>query len=243
MKLSLAIVLAFVCAAFGGVHKRNINFDPAAFQASCPGQCFNKPEYREYIQGLKGKFEGLKNQAEASGAVTIPDIPEEKFVKLCTETTNIKTCVEACTDDADKKAKVLEVLTSAKDLVCDESIKANFNCLKQFSAIPSPACNTQCQSFVDTLKTHHQEHSQREPGSPPDFEKAKAAATAACGLVKCRLTCRKPEIVEKCQQAGLDTAKEFVQKLAALGQTVHKQFRPAENYPDACKPDKIVEGI
>src|SRR5262249_45965317 len=33
----------------------------------------------------------------------------------------------------------------------------------------------------------------------------------------------------------------YVKKLATLAQTVHSQLRPAENFPEECKPEKVTE--
>jgi hypothetical protein len=244
----LALVLAVACTAFGAIVKRDVvpgtNFDPIAFSRSCVGQCFQQPRHHQLVQQIKPQVHQWYERASQSGSTSIPDIPQEKFDQLCSEIDELKTCVNNCNhpDDATRKTKTVEILDAFKDLVCDPDIKANINCLKQFASIPSEQCNTQCASHKDAVTQHATEIAQGGRGQAPDFEKMKAASTAACKLVNCRLTCRKPEIIEKCQQTGYDAAKKAVRETAVLFQTIHRQFRPAENYPDECKPDNILQG-
>jgi len=85
-------------------------------------------------------------------------------------------------------------------------------------------------------------YNQYKATSHRDWEKAKTAGKNVCLLVNCRLKCRKADIEQKCQAEGYAAAKKLVKELAVLGQTTHAQFRPAQNFPDECKPDKVVEG-
>jgi len=253
---SLIVLLAVVAVAFAAVRYERDAPDmdemkrkAEEFKNSCPGQCFQKPEYRAEFGQLSIKaqewFRGAAQTHEAGGAVVIPDMPDEKWTQGCSKMDEVKTCVNQCNDaaDAERKTKVIAILDAGKDLLCDETIHSKFNCIKNVATTPSETCNTQCKPQFDVVKGHTTEYQAKPPGSPPDFAKAKVAAADLCKLMKCRANCRKADIVSRCEQSGADAAKSALTKLATFAQTVHAQFRPAENFPEECKAAKLTEGL
>jgi hypothetical protein len=199
-------------------------------------------KYREWFTQLLPKAREFGKQlAEGDSQPVVPTLHPEKWDTYCTEIENIRTCIGQCTDaaDAEKKTKAEAILNSAKDIVCDADIKARFPCLQEVAAVPSPTCNEQCQQYKQPILDAYNQYKQT---GQRDWERAKTAGKNVCLLVNCRLKCRKTDIETKCQAEGYTAAKKLVKELAELGQTTHAQFRPAENFPDECKADAIVQG-
>jgi len=240
MKLILA-VLALACTAFAMPEDR-FKRDIQNIRESCPGRCILTDKYREWFtQALPKAREFGKQLAEGDSQPIVPTLHPEKWDEYCTEVGTIRTCIGNCNDpgDADKKTKAQAILNAASDIVCDADIKAKFPCLQEVAKVPSPTCNTQCQQFKQPILDAYNQY--KETGTR-DWERAKTAGKNVCLLVNCRLKCRKADIEQKCQAAGYTAAKKLVKELAVLGQTTHAQFRPAQNFPDECKADKITEG-
>jgi len=237
MKLVLA-VLALACSAFAMPDQQHMQ----AIRDSCPGRCVMQDKYREWFTQLLPKAREFGRQlAEGDSAPVVPTLHPEKWDKYCTEIGNIQTCVAACTDaaDAEKKTKAEAVLTAAKDIVCDAEIKAKFPCLQEVSSTPSPTCNEQCNQYKQPIIDAYNAY---KASGTRDWDRAKTAGKNVCLLVNCRIKCRKNDIETKCQADGYAAAKKLVKKLAVLGQTTHAQFRPAQNFPDECKPDAVIQG-
>jgi hypothetical protein len=240
MKLILAI-LALSCSALAMPEDR-FKRDIQQIRDSCPGQCVMQDKYREWFTQLLPKAREFGKQlAEGDSQPVVPTLHPEKWDTYCTEIENIRTCIGQCTDaaDAEKKTKAEAILNSAKDIVCDADIKARFPCLQEVAAVPSPTCNEQCQQYKQPILDAYNQYKQT---GQRDWERAKTAGKNVCLLVNCRLKCRKTDIETKCQAEGYTAAKKLVKELAELGQTTHAQFRPAENFPDECKADAIVQG-
>jgi hypothetical protein len=251
MKVIL-LILALSCTAFAMPepdHLERFKRDIAAAKNSCPGKCLMQDKYREWFTQLLPKATQFgKTIAEGGQVPVIPTLPAEKLDTYCTEITAIKTCVSACNDaaDAERKTKAEAILEAAKGIVCDADIKAKIPCLQEVAKTPSEACNTQCEQFKAPILEAYNNYKTRAAaagGTPaPNWENAKTAGKNVCLLVNCRLKCRKTDIEGQCQAEGYTAAKNLAQKMATLAQTAHSQFRPAENFPDECKPDKVVEG-
>jgi len=240
MKLILAI-LALSCSAMAMPEDR-LKRDIQAVRESCPGRCVMTDKYREWFtQALPKARELGKQLAEGQGGGIFPTLQPEKWEEYCREVGSIKTCIGNCNDpgDADKKTKAEAVLTAASDLICDNDIKAKFPCLQEVSKVPSPTCNEQCAQFKQPIIDAYNQYKQT---GQRDWDRAKNAGKNVCLLVNCRLKCRKNDIEQKCQADGFAAAKKVVQKLATLGKTTHAQFRPAQNFPEECNPEKVVEG-
>jgi len=236
MKLIL-VVLAMSCTAFAMPNEHL-----AGIRDSCPGRCVMQDKYREWFTTMLPKAREFGKQlAEGDSSPVVPTLHPEKWTEYCTEIEAIKTCISACNDaaDADKKTKALAVLDAGKDIVCDTEIKAKFPCLQEVSKVPSPTCNTQCESFKAPIMEAYNAY---KTSGTRDWEKAKTAGKNVCLLVNCRLKCRKNDIEQKCQADGYAAAKKLVKELAVLGKTTHAQFRPAQNFPAECEPDAVVAG-
>jgi len=238
----LLVVLALSCTVFARPDEaREI---PQGIRDSCPGRCVMQDKYREWFtQMLPRAREFGKALAEGTQAANVlPPIEPEKWEKYCTEVGNIRTCIDACNDagDAEKKTKALAILTAASDIVCDAEIKGKAPCIQEVSKTPSPTCNEQCAQYKQPIIEAYNQYKQT---GQRDWERAKTAGKNVCLLVNCRVKCRKNDIEQKCGADGYAAAKKFVQKLATLGQTTHSQFRPAQNFPEECKPDKVTEGL
>jgi len=237
MKLIL-VVLALSCSAFAMPDQQQL----AGIRDSCPGRCVMQDKYREWFtQMLPKAREFGKQLAEGDSNQIVPTLHPEKWDQYCTEIDAIKTCIAACTDaaDADKKTKAEAVLAAAKDIVCDAEIKAKFPCLQEVSKVPSPTCNEQCQQFKQPILDAYNAY---KASGTRDWDRAKTAGKNVCLLVNCRLKCRKTDIEQKCQADGYAAAKKLVKELAVLGKTTHAQFRPAQNFPEECQPDAVVQG-
>jgi hypothetical protein len=240
MKMILAI-LALSCSALAMPEDR-FKRDIQNIRDSCPGRCVMQDKYREWFtQALPKAREFGKQLAEGDQQPIVPTLHPEKWTQYCTEIEAIKTCIAACNDaaDAEKKQKAEAILAAAKDIVCDEDIKGKFLCLQEVAKVPSPTCNDQCQQFKAPILEAY--NSYKTTGQR-DWDKAKTAGKNVCLLINCRLKCRKNDIEQKCQPEGYAAAKKLVKELAVLGQTTHAQFRPTQNFPEECTPDKVVEG-
>jgi len=235
MKLILA-VLAISCTAFAMPQ----DVPPGA--SACLRQCVMQDKYRDWAAQALPKAQEFAKQLSEGTQPTLP-IPLEKWDQYCTELGTIRTCMEACNDpiDAANKAKALTVVNGVAGIVCDTEIKPKLPCLLEVAKVASPTCNEQCrqfkQPFVDAYNTYKQEQPREV-----NWERAKTAGKNLCLFVNCRLKCRKSDIETKCQADGYAAAKKLAQKVATLGQTSHAQFRPAGNFPEECKPEKILEG-
>lgn len=233
------IILALAAAVFGMPDQQ------AALQGirdSCPGRCVMQDKYREWFtQMLPKAREFGKQLAEGDQSPVVPMLHPEKWDQYCTEIDAIRTCIGACNDaaDAEKKQKAEAILDAAKDIVCDADIKAKFPCLQEVSKVPSTQCNEQCAQFKQPIIDAYNQY--KETGQR-DWDRAKNAGKNVCLLINCRLKCRKNDIEQKCQAEGYAAAKKLVKELAVLGKTTHAQFRPAQNFPEECNPDKVVEG-
>jgi len=215
----------------------------AALRDSCAGNCILKPEYKEWFQQALPKARDFGKQLAEGGDTQafIPEIPTDRLGpngKYCQAVNNISTCVTACPDD-EKKTKALTISEKIKTLACDAEIDAKFTCLRDLSKTASPACNTQCESFKAPILDAY--NSYKTTGQR-DWEKAKTAGKAVCQLVNCRLKCRKADIEAKCGADGYAAAKKLTQSLADVAKTTHAQFRPTQNFPEECNPEKVVEG-
>jgi len=235
---SILIVLALSCSAFAMPNQDHLS----PIRDTCPGRCVMQDKYRAwFVEALPKAKEFGRQLAEGDSTPVVPTLHPEKWDQYCTEIDAIKTCIAACNDpaDADKKVKAEAVLTAAKDIVCDAEIKAKFPCLQEVSKVPSPACNDQCNQYKQPILDAYNAY---KATGTRDWEKAKTAGKNVCLLVNCRLKCRKADIEQKCQADGYAAAKKLVKELAVLGKTTHAQFRPAQNFPDECQPDAVVQG-
>jgi len=240
MKLIL-VVLALSCSAFAMPDQQQGGI-PQGIKDSCPGKCVMQDKYREWFTTMLPKAREFGKQlAEGDSSAVVPTLHPEKWTEYCTEIAAIKTCVEGCTaePDAEKKTKALAVLAAAHDIVCDTEIKAKFPCLQEVSKIPSPECNTRCEQYKQPIIDAYNQYKQT---GQRDWDRAKNAGKNVCLLINCRLKCRKGDIEQKCQADGYAAAKKLVKELAILGQTTHAQFRPAQNFPDECKPNAVIQG-
>jgi len=239
--MKLILILAFAFTAWAMPDDR-FKRDIQGIRDSCPGRCVMQDKYREWFtQMLPKAREFGKQLAESDTNPVVPTLHPEKWEQYCTEIGAIRTCIGACNDaaDADKKTKAEAVLTAAADIVCDNDIKAKFPCLQEVAKVPSPTCNEQCSSFKAPILDAYNQYKQT---GTRDWDRAKNAGKNVCLLINCRLKCRKTDIEQKCQAEGFAAAKKLVKELAVLGQTTHAQFRPAANFPEECKPEKVVEG-
>jgi len=233
------IILALATAVFGMPDQQAAL---AGIRDSCPGRCVMQDKYREWFtQMLPKAREFGKQLAEGDQSPVVPTLHPEKWDQYCTEIGTIRTCIGACNDaaDADKKTKAEAILNAAADIVCDADIKAKFPCLQEVSKVPSTTCNEQCAQFKQPIIDAYNQY--KETGQR-DWDRAKNAGKNVCLLINCRLKCRKNDIEQKCQAEGYAAAKKLVKELAVLGKTTHAQFRPAQNFPEECNPDKVVEG-
>lgn len=245
MKVIL-VILALSCSVFGMPDRveRDVPQIPPGIRDSCPGRCVMQDKYREWFTQMMPKAREFGKQLAEQGAQAasvLPPIDTEKWTKYCTEIGTIRTCIDACNDpaDAEKKTKAQAILTAASDIVCDDEIKGKANCLQDVGKTPSPTCNEQCAQYKTPIVEAYNQYKQT---GQRDWERAKTAGKNVCLLVNCRLKCRKTDIETKCGAEGYAAAKKLVKELAVLGQTTHSQFRPAQNFPEECKPDKVIEG-
>lgn len=250
MKVILAI-LALSCSVFGMPNQEagHVPQVPAHIKDSCPGRCIFKDQYREHLIQLLPKAREFGRQLAEQGTEAtqiVPTLHPEKWDQYCTEVNSVKTCVAACNDaaDAEKKQKAEAILNAVHDIVCDNEIKTQFPCIQEVAKTPSPTCNEQCNQFKTPLVEAYNQYKagQAQGQQGPNWERAKEAGKNACLLVNCRLKCRKADIEQKCQAAGYNAAKKLVKELAVLGKTTHGQFRPAENFPQECNADNVVQG-
>lgn len=236
------IILALASAVFGMPDQQAGMPGMQGIRDSCPGRCVMQDKYREWFtQMLPKAREFGKQLAEGDSSPVVPTLNPEKWDTYCTEIGNIRTCIGQCNDaaDAEKKQKAEAVLNAAADIVCDADIKAKFPCLQEVSKVPSTECNEQCASFKQPIIDAYNQYKQT---GQRDWDRAKTAGKNVCLLINCRLKCRKNDIEQKCQADGYAAAKKLVKELAVLGKTTHAQFRPAQNFPEECQPDKVVEG-
>jgi len=234
--------LLLVLLALTAVAMAMPNEQLAGIRDSCPGRCVMQDKYREWFtQMLPKAREFGKQLAEGDSSPVVPTLHPEKWDQYCTEIVTIRTCIGACNDaaDADKKTKAEAVLTAAADIVCDADIKTKFPCLQEVSKTPSTTCNEQCASFKQPIIDAYNAY---KTTGTRDWDKAKTAGKNVCLLINCRLKCRKADIEAKCQAEGYAAAKKLVKELAVLGKTTHAQFRPAQNFPEECQPDAVVQG-
>jgi hypothetical protein len=239
MKLILILAFAFAASA---MPEDRFKRDIQGIRDSCPGRCVMQDKYREWFtQMLPKAREFGKQLAEGDSQPVVPTLHPEKWDQYCTEIEAIKTCIGNCNDpgDAEKKTKAEAVLNAGKDIVCDTEIKGKFPCLQEVAKVPSPTCNEQCNQYKAPIMEAYNQYKQT---GTRDWDRAKNAGKNVCLLINCRLKCRKADIETKCGADGYAAAKKLVKELAVLGQTTHAQFRPAQNFPDECKPDAVVQG-
>jgi len=234
------ILLALAATVFGMPDQQAAL---AGMRDTCPGRCVMQDKYREWFTEMLPKAREFGKQLAEGGDQTpvVPTLHPEKWDTYCTEIGNIRTCIGLCNDaaDAEKKQKAEAILNAAADIVCDADIKAKFPCLLEVSKTPSQPCNEQCNQFKAPIIDAYNQYKQT---GQRDWEKAKTAGKNVCLLINCRLKCRKNDIEQKCQADGFEAAKKLVKELAVLGKTTHAQFRPAQNFPEECSPEKVIEG-
>jgi hypothetical protein len=236
----ILILLAISCSALAIPTDTLPNVQEV--KESCPGKCLFTEKYRGWFQQVVPKAQQLGKQIQEGGysaAGILPPVETEKLTQACTELSAVETCINACAED-EKKTKAKAILVALRDIVCDETNRAKLPCLQEVAKTKSEACNNQCQPLAQPIVAAYEQYKAQGAPQTRDWSKAKEIGTAVCKFVNCRYKCRKPDIETKCQAEGAAAAKAYLEKLAKLGQTVHAQFRPAENFPDECKPEQIT---
>jgi hypothetical protein len=174
-----------------------------------------------------------------SGTATVPAAigNAETWTKLCTVATEAETCVNAC-PESPKREGVKKFLGVFK-LGCDADFKSSIGCLHEVNKVPSPACQTKCGPHATKLSEFI---AQREANPTERVPAPKDVLESGCTFVNCRLDCRKPDIVAKCQDKGYEQARKLTAALATSSKMMYKRAGgDLTNWPDICKSDKIIE--
>lgn len=243
---TLVLLLALTCTAFGGVIDRlkrdapQINWEE--FSASCPGQCLDTWG-DAWAEEFGRKLSRWADNIDSAEGATLPPWPRDKYDTVCgAGAETLKTCVQACTDDAGRKERMMNILRALKDIVCDDAIRDNIDCIREVLDTPSPTCDTQCEAKKTAVGSAYDDLSDTATSNNIDWPKVKTFGAKTCEFLNCRLVCRKPEYIQKCQQAGFDALKQLLGKTAQAVETIHAQYRPTGNFPTECKKDTILQG-
>jgi len=161
----------------------------------------------------------------------------EAWTKMCTVSTEAETCINAC-PDSPRKEGVKKFMGFFK-LGCDADFKASIACLHDVFKQKSETCQTKCTPLAAKLNEFI---TQREANPDQVVHAPKEALESLCKFANCRLNCRKPDVVNKCQATGFEQAKKLTGAVATSLKMIYKRTGgTAENWPPQCLADKIVE--
>jgi len=226
MALNFILVLCLLPAVLMAAENRSL------------GACItDNDNYRDWVfQNALPKtlayFEQLLN---SNFEMILPMINASKWDMYCRESDTIRTCITASNDpsEVEDKRKVLAVLDKIRGIICDTEIKAKFPCFLNISQHPSQECQTRCERYKASLLQAFEEVTNN---GTTTSEKVKSI----CQFINCRTNCRKAEINAACGPTAFETTKKFLQAVAALTQTIHKEVPTSEAYPAECTPEGIV---
>jgi len=196
-----------------------------------------EPEKMMTPEGRTKMRQAIKNYV--SGTATLPAVlgNPETWTKMCTISTEAETCVNAC-PESPKREGVKKFLGLFK-LGCDEDFKASAPCLLEVNKQPSETCQTKCTPLAAKLNEFL---AQRDAAPAERVPAPKEVLESGCKYVNCRLNCRKPDIVNKCQDKGFEQAKKLWSAMADSSKMMYKRAGGDwNNWPDMCKSDKIIE--
>jgi hypothetical protein len=186
-----------------------------------------RTKMREFIKGY------------VAGTAQLPAMASdpEAWTKACTFATEAETCINACPESPkrDGSKKFLGLFK----LGCDADFKSSVACIVEVYKVPSEACQTKCLPLAAKLNEFI---AQRDANPTERVPAPKEVLESGCKFTNCRLNCRKTDIVNKCQDKGFEQAKKWTSAMAGSSKMLYKRAGGDwNNWPDACKSDKIVE--
>jgi hypothetical protein len=240
--MKVIILLAVLCSAFADEGAP----DPCLQQCreAIKGKLTGDPTFSHLAPEQLGTPEGrtkirtfIKNYVSGTGSVPAAIGTAETWGKFCTIATEGETCLNACPDSPKKEGS--KKFLSLFKLGCDEDFKSSIGCLIESNKVPSEACQTKCTPLAAKLNEFI---AQREANPAERVPAPKDVLVSGCKFVNCRLNCRKPEIVNKCQDKGFESAKKLTSALSISSKMLYKRTGgDLGNWPDECKSEKIIE--
>jgi len=242
--MKVIILLALLCCVFADdpdhdpcLHacreaiKTKMQADPQ-FSHLSPDK-MTTPEGRTKMRNFIKSY--LAGTAAVPAAISNPDT----WTKMCSVATEAETCINAC-PESPKREGVKKFLGLFK-LGCDDDFKASVGCLVEVNKVPNEACQTKCTPFAAKLN----EFIAARDAAPAEHVVApKDVLESGCKFVGCRLNCRKPDIVNKCQDKGFEQAKKLTSAMAGSAKMLYKRAGgDLNNWPDTCKGDKINDFV
>jgi hypothetical protein len=189
------------------------------------------------VEGRTHAREFLRKYIAGTGPIMPGAGNVETWTKLCTIATEAETCIHAC-PESPKREGAKKYLSVFK-LGCDNDFKSSIPCLADVYKTPSEACQTKCVPMAAKLTdflTQRDAHPEEHVHAPKDV------LESGCKFMNCRLNCRKPEVVSKCQDKGFEQAKKMMSAMATSKKMLYKRMGgDIANWPAECGSDKIVE--
>jgi len=200
------------------------------------------PERMTTQEGRQKMCQCMKNLIEESGQEIKAKIPEElgrpeTLTKMCQLSTEGEQCIAQCTDSP-KKETARKLLDLFK-LGCNEEFKSKIRCVIDVKKTPSQECQRKCNPVVTPLKNFISER-ERDPNNM--VLPTKEVLESGCKFINCRLSCRKTDIVNKCQESGFEQAKKWWSTVAESTKVLFEKVGGDMNtWPDVCKSERIGE--
>jgi len=245
MKVIICL-LAVLCSVFAEHHGDHAAQDPClhACRETIKTKMSADPQFSHLSPDKMTTPEGrtkmrmfIKNYIAGTHSIPAAVGTEETWTKMCTVSTEAEACVNAC-PDSPKKEGVKKFLGLFK-LGCDADFKSSIGCLHEVNKVPNEACQTKCLPLAAKLN----EFIAARDAAPTELVVApKDVLESGCKFISCRLQCRKPDIVNKCQDKGFEQAKKLTSALAGSAKMLYKRAGgDLTNWPECCKGDKIIE--
>jgi hypothetical protein len=179
----------------------------------------------------------IKNYVAGTGSVPAAVGSAETWTKLCTISTEAETCINACPETPYREG--VKKFLGVFKLGCDEDFKSSIGCLVEVNKQASEECQTKCTPQAAKLNEFL---AQREAAPTEEVHAPKEVLESGCKFVNCRLSCRKADITNKCQDKGFEAAKKLTSAVAGSAKMLYKRRGgDLANWPEICTSEKVIE--